>query len=205
MVIFFSCTLMLSTFLLLVILLFLDNDVEPPPEDQFVAPIFMDRDDWGGRAPRNISKASIPVKMIVMKHTRGIFCLTTTKCKEVTRNVQDRNFHMGYADISFNFLIGGDGNIYVGRGFGVRNHQSNKTVDIALHGNFLFDTYYPNMINATMFLISEGILKNFIGDDYIIVCQNQTDKFASRADHLWQEIIKWDHFSNKTYYDDLLV
>ena len=51
-------------------------------------------------------------------HSEGSYCETEEDCKAVVRAIQD--YHMdsnGWSDIGYSFLVGGDGNVYEGRGW----------------------------------------------------------------------------------------
>ncbi|CAH1169624.1 unnamed protein product [Phaedon cochleariae] len=148
--------------------------ISPTPACMKCQQKYITRQTWHGSPPKSQKIQSEPAKLVILKHTAGLFCTTTKDCSTLTRNIQDYHFFLGAPDIWYNFLIGGDGRIYVGRGFGVQNQFTNDTLDIAIHGNFSYDEFFPDMIQATRSLIEQGLLLGHLAKDYRVVCHNQT-------------------------------
>ncbi|KAF5402092.1 Peptidoglycan recognition protein 5 [Paragonimus heterotremus] len=78
------------------------------------------RSGWGARAPSSKRQyISGPVPYVVIHHTTGSTCTGET-CKRMVRSFQ--NYHMNtqkWSDIGYSFLVGNDGKVYEGRGWGV--------------------------------------------------------------------------------------
>ncbi|VEN56835.1 unnamed protein product [Callosobruchus maculatus] len=73
------------------------------------------RKDWGGRTPVAVDYAILPVKYVIIHHTVTPECKTEFSCASTIRGIQE--FHMDtmeFHDIGYNFLVGGDGNVYEG-------------------------------------------------------------------------------------------
>ncbi|XP_071487700.1 peptidoglycan-recognition protein SC1a-like [Diadema antillarum] len=80
-------------------------------------PVIISRAEWGARPPVDSEPLSTPTPYAVIFHTVIQTCESADACKLSLRKIQ--NFHMdfrGWWDIGYNFLIGGDGNVYEGRG-----------------------------------------------------------------------------------------
>ncbi|CAG2064164.1 unnamed protein product, partial [Timema podura] len=78
--------------------------------------------DWGGRPPKYVRPLVQPTPYVVITHTAGNRCSDFNTCATQLRNIQDQ--HVGennMPDIGYNFCVGDDGNIYVGRGWDVTN------------------------------------------------------------------------------------
>lgn len=165
-------------------------------------PLFIYREEWGGRLPRRVEQLDGPVPIVVIRDTRKTFCIEKSDCLEDTQKIQNDNMSNNLNDIAYNFLIGGDGNIYVGRGWDVKSAFSNRSVDIAFHGNYEYDHPYPDMIQAASILIKQGVKMHYVTRNYSVVCQNQTERNGRAARHLCGEVRTWKHFDNRTYYDD---
>lgn len=61
---------------------------------------------------------AIPPHYVVIHHSATKSCNNTKACKKLIKSIQ--NYHMddhGWADIGYNFLVGGDGKVYEGRGY----------------------------------------------------------------------------------------
>lgn len=161
-------------------------------------PLFIYREEWSGRPPMYVKNVNHPFSVVVIRETTRHFCIETNICCENTFKIQIDHLRNNLSDIAYHFLIGGDGNIYVGRGWGVEGVYSNKTLDIAFHGNFHYDCPYLNMIQATKLLIKQGIMMQYLNKDYDVICQNQSKWFKGTARHLCGEVRTWKHFKNTT-------
>nr|CAH7742854.1 unnamed protein product [Callosobruchus chinensis] len=78
------------------------------------------RKQWLAQPP--ISPVSdlpkLPVSLVIIQHSATESCLSQSQCIFQTRYIQ--MFHiesMGWNDIAYNFLVGGDGDAYEGRGW----------------------------------------------------------------------------------------
>lgn len=102
-------------------------------------------------------------------------------------------------DIGYNFLIGGDGNVYIGRGWNIegahtRGHNK-RSVSIAFIGNF--DSIEPPLrqLCAAKNLIAEGIDKSVLSDDYSLYGHKQlVSGTQSPGAALYQIIKTWSHW-----------
>uniref|UniRef100_A0A0K8UW38 Peptidoglycan-recognition protein SC2 n=1 Tax=Bactrocera latifrons TaxID=174628 RepID=A0A0K8UW38_BACLA len=99
------------------------------------------RATWGGRSPTSRTTLASRLSYVIIHHTAGTYCSTQTACSQQMRNMQ--SYHMdslGWADIGYNFLIGGDGQVYEGRGWStVGAHATNwnsKSIGISFMGNY---------------------------------------------------------------------
>ena len=103
---------------------------------QIFAINIISKSQWVGKAPKIKTNSNNNLGYVVIHHSDGAYC-----CKQQMRSMQ--SYHMndiGWADIGYNFGIGGDGNIYEGRGFGlVGAHATNwnsKALGIMFIGNY---------------------------------------------------------------------
>lgn len=105
----------------------------------------------------------------------------------------------GWDDIGYNFLIGGDGSIYVGRGW---THQgahtkgyNRKSICIAFIGNFENNAPPENMLSATRSLIAEGVRLQKLSDNYLLYGHRQLVATQSPGRALYEKIKTWDHWT----------
>ncbi|CAH1112618.1 unnamed protein product [Psylliodes chrysocephalus] len=155
--------------------------------------------DWGGVVVNTTgfkSNLYMPVPFVIIKHTGGTFCQTESECKQLTKELQSKHLALNYSDIAYNFLVGGDGNLYVGRGFGYPNIYSRFSYDIAIHGNFLYDQFYDYMENTTRYIIEIGVSLGAIDPYYVVLCENQTQKVDSPGRNIYEKVKLWDHYQN---------
>lgn len=78
------------------------------------------RQEWFGRAPNytRTLASELPINRTIIAHTVTESCSNLETCSLRVREIQ--NFHMNnykWGDIGYNFLIGGDGFVYEGRGW----------------------------------------------------------------------------------------
>lgn len=77
------------------------------------------REEWGAEPPMNdLDPMELPAIRVIIAHTVFPFPRTESECKIQCRNIQDLHTDtVKLNDISYNFLIGGDGAVYVGMYF----------------------------------------------------------------------------------------
>jgi N-acetylmuramoyl-L-alanine amidase. len=106
-------------------------------------PRIITREEWGARPPVSTpSNMTLPVPYAVVHHG-GInsYCTTQDQCAAIVRSYQ--NYHIDdnkWNDIGYNFVVGEDGNVYEGRGWGyVGAHAPNynsRSIGICIIGDF---------------------------------------------------------------------
>lgn len=74
------------------------------------------------RDPLTIKEVTSPFKMVRILHTAGRNCSDYQTCANRVLGLQGEHVGIGgLPDIAYNFLVGGDGNVYIGRGADVQN------------------------------------------------------------------------------------
>ena len=136
-----------------------------------------------------------------MSYTSTTFCDTLAQCVLKVRAAQ--TFHIefrGWDDIAYNFLVGGDGNVYEGRGWDVRGaHTLNfnhRSIGISFIGTFIDDKPTPEQLAAVQSLIQFSVKNGKISKDYKLVGHRQCVKTNS-PQKLYEIIQTWDHWSPK--------
>lgn len=184
-----------------------DNANKPPHKDteNLKSHQILTKQDWLGKEPKSFTKITPPVDLVIIKHTGGGTCDYFQICAGKVQTIQGTDIANGKPDIYCNFLIGGDGNIYVGRGWDVRNEQRDGTIDIVFMGNF--DTNIPNdsMFEAALLLIDDGVKKKKIESNYKVVCHNQTANIRSPGINVIKEVVKWPHYDSGLHFPHHLV
>ncbi|XP_019768562.2 peptidoglycan-recognition protein SC1a [Dendroctonus ponderosae] len=135
--------------------------------------------------------------LFVIKHTAGETCTNQKQCSKVVREIQKEHMEvLGFADISYNFLVGGDGKIYNGRGWGVQNEGRNDSLDVAFMGNFNVDDPTTKMMNAALRIQITGQSAGQVKyGKYRVMNHNQTEPTDSPGKRLFAKTI-----SNLNYY-----
>ncbi|CAN8031696.1 unnamed protein product [Ixodes persulcatus] len=161
------------------------------------------RRGWGARAPKGrtaIKNSRVPY--VFIHHTTGSGCDSKASCSRSIRGHQ--NYHMdknGWSDIGYSFLVGGDGRVYEGRGWGTvgahtRGYNSNG-IAISFVGNFM--TQKPNqaMLNAAQKLIACGIKMGKISSTHSLHGHRDANCTACPGDMLYNIIKKWARFGGR--------
>lgn len=117
---------------------------------------------------------------------------------------QIQSYHMDklhFGDIGYNFLVGGDGNIYIGLGWnkvGAHSYGYNRgSICIAFIGNYNDYPPTPKQINSTQLLLADGVRRNYLINDYHVYGQCQLKDFDSPGTKLYEIIKTWKHWSSE--------
>lgn len=123
------------------------------------------------------------------------------ECKREVRDNQYRTMDwIGYADIEYNFLVGGDGAAYVGRGWDFEGKSTPgcnaKSIAIAFIGTFEDEIPPKQQIEAAQKLIKEGVNLSKLSASYRLYGADQLNDVESPHKMIYQIIRKWDHWTD---------
>nr|AEX31480.1 peptidoglycan recognition protein LC isoform A [Armigeres subalbatus] len=162
------------------------------------------RNEWLAQPPKEtLDKLNLPVNRVIIAHTATENCYTQAQCTFMTQNIQQ--FHMAndsknYSDVGYNFLIGGDGNAYVGRDWDKQGaHTKGFNVDsigIAFIGTFTDVEPPVAQLSAAQQLIAIGLEENKLSKTYRLYGHRQLAPFESPGRMLFKIIQKWPHWSS---------
>ncbi|XP_029374022.1 peptidoglycan recognition protein 5 [Echeneis naucrates] len=129
------------------------------------------RAQWGAAAPKTREYLKSSAQKVVIHHTANPSCKGLQECKDRILGIQ--KYHMtqrGFDDIGYNFLVGADGELFEGRGWGVvgahakgNNHDS---VGIAFMGNFNNDTPSQEAIQSVKQLLQSGVSQGSLRKEF---------------------------------------
>jgi len=100
------------------------------------------RDEWNAEKPKLIEKFFGIIPFVIIHHSYiPKACYTTESCREAMRAMQDVHQNQnGWNDVGYSFSVGGDGQVYHGRGFntiGAHAPRYNaKSIGICLIGDW---------------------------------------------------------------------
>ncbi|CAH1109811.1 unnamed protein product [Psylliodes chrysocephalus] len=142
-------------------------------------PPIITRADWNASDPKEIKPLSInPPPYVLVHHSATQSCFTVEACKRLVKSIQ--NVHMntnGWEDIGYNFLIGGDGSIYEGRGWGIHGAHAIKynarSIGICLLGNFQEQTPPEIQTKSLNELVSCAKQTEKVEDQYHLIGHRQ--------------------------------
>lgn len=169
--------------------------------DAASALFFVERDDWGATPPAEpLMKLELPVPYVIIMHTATDSCATKSECSLYVRLMQ--TFHIESRrlfDIAYNFMVGGDGLVYVSRGWDhVGAHTfnfNNRSIGVAFIGTF--ETVVPPraQLDAVQRLLRFGVETGKISLNYKLLGQRQVSRTLSPGTALYNVIKKWPHWS----------
>nr|QCQ73737.1 peptidoglycan recognition protein [Bombus impetuosus] len=162
---------------------------------------FIERNEWGAQPPTtDLTKMKLPVPYVIISHTVTEFCRTQAGCTFHVRYIQ--TFHIEsrqWSDIAYNFLVGGDGYVYVGRSWDFMGAHSFGFNNISIGISFIgtFNTVIPpkSQLYAAQRLIELGIENGKIAPDYKLLGHRQVSRTLSPGDALYSVIQTWPHWS----------
>lgn len=104
--------------------------------------------------------------------------------------------------IGYNFLVGGDGRVYEGRGWDYIGEHTLKynynSICIAFIGNFTRSKPTQKLLRAGQLLLAEGVRLKKLSPNYEIFGQRQLNATQSPGENLFKIIQTWPHFANRT-------
>ncbi|XP_037919931.1 peptidoglycan-recognition protein 1-like isoform X2 [Hermetia illucens] len=163
-------------------------------------PNFKTRNNWEAKDPTTVEYQTFPVPIVIIHHTASPNCSTFRECATRVKNIQ--HYHQvtkKYPDISYNFLVGGDGNVYEAVGWHkVGTHTvgyNNRSIAIAFIGNFNDELPVPEALQAAKDLIQCGVELGEIKKAYKLFGARQLVKTQSPGLTLNAEIQEWDNWN----------
>lgn len=169
------------------------------PDYNSLCPNIRSRSQWNARTTGSATKLNIPVKYFIVHHSATNSCSTTVKCDSRVRGIQ--NYHIdnqSFGDIGYNFLIGGNGVVYEGRGWsilGVHARSYNpKSFAICMLGNFEKEKPTAAALSSLKRMISCALKKGQISQNYILAGHKDVGSTACPGANLYNIIKKWPHF-----------
>ncbi|XP_048730122.1 uncharacterized protein LOC125647490 [Ostrea edulis] len=163
----------------------------------------LSRDTWGAAIPKAIEKLALPVNMFFIHHTEMEHCDNTESCSSSMRIIQ--RFHMkdrGWSDIAYGFLIGGDGQVYKGRGWdhvGSNTYRYNYvSLAVAFIGDFNDTMPGSIALSAAQKLLTCGVHRNAIKISYSLYGHRDARNTSCPGYTLYNAIRKWEHYNVTT-------
>ncbi|KAK9882852.1 hypothetical protein WA026_023548 [Henosepilachna vigintioctopunctata] len=144
----------------------------------------------------------LPVPYVIIAHTATQSCFSQIRCSAIVRNIQTYHVNSSdFIDIGYNFLIGGAGDVYLGRGWeneGAHTKGYNAiSVGIAFIGDFQHCSPTDSQIAACKKLIKQGVEAGFIKKQYKLLGARQLRNTQSPGDKLFNEIKMWENWVEK--------
>ncbi|CAG9839408.1 unnamed protein product [Diabrotica balteata] len=150
--------------------------------------------------PRN--NLTLPVHAVIIHHTDTESCNTQGACILQTRTIQTFDIESrSLNDIAYNFLIGGDGAIYEGRGWKVEGAHTlganGKSFGVAFIGTFTKEPPPEVMITVFYKLVDRAIQKGYLTTNYKIMGARQFSGVESPGKAFYELIKTWPQWSER--------
>ncbi|GJQ76922.1 putative animal peptidoglycan recognition proteins homologous to Bacteriophage T3 lysozyme [Trypoxylus dichotomus] len=164
-------------------------------------PKWVDRKTWlATPSESGIISLKTPVPYVVIHHTETTSCRILADCKAQVLDIQQFDiFSQDLKDIRYNFLIGGDGYIYEGRGWTKEGLHTRGYNDVSIGIAFIgyFENRLPTieMLLAAKEVIKEGVEGRYIKRDYQLLGARQLINTTSPGRKLYDLIKSWPHWS----------
>ncbi|XP_030570294.1 peptidoglycan-recognition protein LC isoform X5 [Drosophila novamexicana] len=158
-------------------------------------------EQWGGRQPRKaLTNLTLPVHRVIISHTAAEGCESRDVCEARVRVVQ--NFHMdgwNWDHIGYNFLVGGDGMVYEGRGWDSQGAHTlgynSDSIGISFIGTFIKIHPTDEQLQACKLLLEEGVRLKKLVPDYKLYGHRQLSATESPGEILYSIIQTWPHWT----------
>ncbi|XP_078597485.1 peptidoglycan-recognition protein SC2-like isoform X1 [Branchiostoma floridae x Branchiostoma japonicum] len=164
------------------------------------------RAEWGARPPKSRANLTSPVPYVIIHHSyEPDVCWNRSQCEKYVRGIQ--NFHMdtrGWDDIGYNFLVGGNGDVFEGRGWGVKGAQAgpdwnNRSIGICFIGDFTDKLPPKEAITAGKVLIQLGVDKKKLVANYTLYGHRQVRPTECPGNEFFKLVTHWDHWEPRNY------
>lgn len=160
------------------------------------------RNEWLAQPAKEVlTPLKLPVNRVIIAHTATEGCTTQTSCVYRIRFIQE--LHIGtfnYGDIGYNFLIGGDGNVYEGRGWlsvgAFLQGQNSKSEGIAFIGNYNNLEPTNEQLEALDALLAKGVKSGYVTSDFKLYGARQWQSTESPGNKLQERLLKHKHWSD---------
>uniref|UniRef100_A0A3P9IF44 Peptidoglycan-recognition protein SC2-like n=1 Tax=Oryzias latipes TaxID=8090 RepID=A0A3P9IF44_ORYLA len=145
---------------------------------------------WGAAAPKQKEALKGSAQRVVIHHTALQNCRGLADSKEHLVSIQSMHMNQrGFDDIGYNFLVGGDGTVFEGRGWGVmgahtkgHNHDS---LGIAFMGNFNSDKLSEEGLLSVKRLLLFGVSQSYIHPKFVLCGHRDLASTQCPGDNLY--------------------
>lgn len=160
------------------------------------------RADWLARPPSGeLTPQVMPLGRAIIAHTAGRDCSDDAGCADQVRNIQAYQMNVAkYSDISYHYLIGGNGRVYEGRNplsqGAVVYGQNAGTLAIAFVGTFNKQAPTDAALAAGQELLAHAVSQGQLAENYQLFGHRQLSATESPGQALYALVQKWPHWSS---------
>nr|XP_029722034.1 peptidoglycan-recognition protein LE-like isoform X6 [Aedes albopictus] len=161
------------------------------------------RNEWLAQPPKeNLTRLKLPVNRVIIAHTATENCQTQSSCVYRMRFLQEQHIGiLNLGDIGYNFAIGGDGNLYEGRGWlkagAFLPGQNSKSEGIAFIGHYNREQPTEEQMDLLDALLENGTRSGYLTEDFKLYGERQWHKTDSPGHLLYDRLKKHKHWSEE--------
>ncbi|XP_073986574.1 peptidoglycan recognition protein 3-like [Rhodnius prolixus] len=180
-----------------------------PEMNAYATFLLYSRQDWYAEPPRGkVEDLKVnPPPYVIIADTEGSNCTSFTTCSQKVHDIQIDHLERGGSDMGMHFLVGGDGAVYTGLGWGKFGSHTltfnRRSIAIYFIGTFVTILPPQRQIRAAKLLIKEGVKLGKIAPDYKLFAQKQVMATESPGAALIEDLRKWPHWSTYEKSDEL--
>ncbi|XP_037977854.2 peptidoglycan-recognition protein SC2 isoform X2 [Plutella xylostella] len=140
---------------------------------------YLRRGDWQAMQPYTMTHLNIPVRLVVFGHSAETKCTYKRQCIEHVLNIQQQHLRRDFLDIGPNFLVGGSGLVFEGRGANIVGAMvgccNSRIISIMFIGDYNIDELDEQQIENVKTLLDTLTKVGVLVQDYEIMgmCQLQ--------------------------------
>ncbi|XP_026286548.1 peptidoglycan-recognition protein 2-like [Frankliniella occidentalis] len=166
-------------------------------------PGLVTRREWNAWDPRYAKvpdELPLPVRTVIVHHTTTRPCDSRADCAKIVLFIQDLAFDTDNDDIPYNFLVGGDGLVYEGRGWGLIGGAvygwNSEALVFALVGTFDYVEPTPPQRASLLRLLQWGLDHEKVHAEYRIAgaCQLKVNATSTPGLRFMDDLKTWDHW-----------
>ncbi|XP_052214507.1 peptidoglycan-recognition protein SC2-like isoform X2 [Dreissena polymorpha] len=163
--------------------------------------VLVSRTEWYAQSSKEAAQyMTMPVSHVFIHHTTMNECFSQEKGVIEMRKIQHIHQDLnGWADIGYNFVIGQDGKVYMGRGWDrVGAHTlgwNNKSISFAFTGNFTETLPTDDALNALEAALVLGVKLGKLTPDFKLHGHRDArPETKSPGQKLYNQICKHKHY-----------
>ncbi|CAB3233608.1 unnamed protein product [Arctia plantaginis] len=170
-------------------------------------PWYFRRDQWYANPDQGFELLDLPVSLVLIGHSALDFCTKIDECKRKVLDIQEiHQLDSHFYDIGPNFLVGGNGYVFEGRGANIMGamitYFNLKSISIMFLGNYVYDKPTLAMFDNLSVLLQELVNKRVLTTDYKLYGQCQVIGFVvPPGPNVMDNLHHFDHWdpTNKTF------
>jgi len=164
-------------------------------------PRIISRSEWGAINTNCHNPMAEERPYLFVHHAESQECSDVSTCSQLVRGIQDYHINgNGWCDIGYSFLVGGDGNIYEGRGWdeiGAHTYGFNSQgYGVCFLGSFMATLPSGNAQESFHQLANCMKSNGKVDADYELKGHRQTGPTDCPGDALYFEIQSWPHWTD---------